>query len=214
MTLKAIDISSNNGNVDFNSYNGDIIINKLTGGNNYIWKNNKTSESLKHGFLTGVYMFANENGIISNADTQAKYFYNEYRRYQGRVLPIIDYETPINGRSLTQHDMNKLDNIAIAFKHYSGVNPVIYCSKSFILQNVVPKFIKHNCMWWFAQYASMNPTGWQSNPWTDNNKVDVNVVGQQYSSNGHIKGVNGAVDLSIFYITKNNWLKACRPSTN
>lgn len=211
MVLKAIDISSNNKRVDLSRYKGDIVINKLTGGTVYKWKQNKTGESLKRGFLTGVYMFANENGIISNADTQAKYFYNEYRRYQGQVLPIIDYETPINGKNLTYHDMNKLDNMAIAFYHYSGVYPVIYCSKSFILANKIPKFIKNNCMWWFAQYADNNPTGWQSDPWTDNNKVDVSVVGQQYTSHGIVDGVHGYVDLSAFYITKKNWLKSCRP---
>lgn len=67
-------------------------------------------------------------------------------------------------------------------------------------------------MLWFAQYADNNPSGWQANPWTDKNMVDLNVVGQQYSSHGRIQGISGDVDLSIFYISRENWFKACKPA--
>ena len=65
-------------------------------------------------------------------------------------------------------------------------------------------------MLWFAQYANDHVTGFQSEPWTDNNQVDMNVVGQQYTSHGLIRGIRGFVDLSIFYITSDNWIKACK----
>lgn len=210
MSLNGIDISSNNNYLDLNRYSGSIVINKLTGGTSYFWKDNRTSDCLKKGLLTGVYHFANEYGIVTSAKSQAKYFYNHYKKYQNKVLPILDYETPINGNYLTQHDMNKVDNFMIEFYKLSGVYPVLYASKSFILATKIPKFTKDNCMLWFAQYANNRPTGFQSNPWTDNNQVDMNVVGQQYTANGVIQGINGFVDLSIFYITRDNWIKSCK----
>lgn len=211
MSLNGIDISSNNNWLDLSRYKGSIVINKLTGGTSYFWKDNRVNDCLKKGLLTGVYHFANENGIITNSADQAKFFYRHYKQYKGKVLPILDYEVPINGHYLTQHDMNKVDNFMIAFHKLSGVYPVLYASKSFILNTAIPKFTKNHCMLWFAQYANNKSTGFQNNPWTDQNEVDMNVVGQQYTSHGIIDGIKGFVDLSIFYISKNNWKKACQP---
>lgn len=213
MTLQGIDISSNNNFLELAYYRGSIVINKLTGGNSYVWKQNRINDCLKKGLLVGAYHFANENGVITSATRQAKHFYNHYKEYRNKVLPILDYETPINGKYLTQHDMNKVDNFMIKFHKLSGVYPVLYASKSFILNTRIPKFTKNNCMLWFAQYANNNATGFQSDPWTDTNQVDMNVLGQQYTSHGRIRGITGFVDLSIFYITRNNWIKACKSHT-
>lgn len=209
MSLNGIDISSNNGYLNLAKYKGQVVINKLTGGCSYVWKNNRINDCLKKGLLVGAYHFANENGVITSANSQARFFYNHWKNYKN-VLPILDYETPINGQYLTQHDMNKVDNFMLEFYRLSGVPPVLYASKSFILATKIPKFTKEHCMLWFAQYANNKSTGFQSDPWTDNNQVDMNVLGQQYSSCGSISGINGYVDLSTFYITRDNWLKACK----
>lgn len=212
MNLKGIDISSNNGSVNFKSFTGDIVINKLTGGIEYFWKQNKIQETLDNNLLCGCYHFAHEYKIIKPSLAQAKYFYTHYKKYKGKVLPILDYEIPLNGKYFTQHDMNWIDNFMIHFKKLSGVNAVLYASKDLIWTTKIPKFTKNNCMLWFAQYGTMEPTGWQQYPWTDKRKLDMNIIGQQYTSNGHVQGVNGSVDLSIFYISHENWFKACRPS--
>lgn len=209
MTLKGIDISSNNSYLNLKAFTGQVVINKLTGGLSYVWRSNRIDDCIKKGLCVGAYHFANENGIITKASSQAKFFYNHWKPYKGKVLPILDYETPINGRYLTQHDMNKVDNFMLEFYRLSKVPPVLYASKSFILNTRIPKFTKTHCMLWFAQYANNNPTGYQSNPWTDNNEVDMNVIGQQYSSHGQVKGIHGNVDLNIFYISRANWFKSC-----
>ena len=36
------------------------------------------------------------------------------------------------------------------------------------------------------------------------------VIGQQYSSNGCLSSIRGAVDLSQFYISKKGWLLSCK----
>ena len=212
MSLNGIDISSNNKRLDLSSYTGSVVINKLTGGTSYFWKENRVNDCLKKGLLTGVYHFAHEYKIIKPSKTQAEYFYQHYKKYRGKVLPILDYEVPLNGKYFTQHDMNWIDNFMIHFKKLSGVNAVLYCSKSLVWSTKIPKFTKNNCMLWFAQYGTMEPTGWQRFPWTDKHQLDMNIIGQQYTSNGHIQGITGGVDLSVFYISHGNWLKACRPS--
>ena len=65
MSLNGIDISSNNKYLDLNRYTGSIVINKLTGGTSYFWKENRINDCLKKGLLVGAYHFANENGIIT-----------------------------------------------------------------------------------------------------------------------------------------------------
>lgn len=209
MSLQAIDISSNNGRIDPSQVTAPIIINKLTGGLDYVWKNNLIDECLKAGKLVGAYHFEDEYNIHSKIKLQAQKFYKEWKKYKGRVLPILDYEVPLNGKIFTQHDINRIEMFMKEFKRLSGVNAVLYCSKSLIWNHTINDYIKKHNMVWFAQYADNKPTGYQQAPWTDNNKLDVNIVGQQYTSNGFVRGVHGAVDLSIFYISRANWLKSC-----
>ena len=209
MSMQAIDISSNNAAVDVTRVTAPIIINKLTGGIDYYWKDNLIDESLKAGKLVGAYHFEDEYNVHSKIKLQAQYFYTKWKKYKGKVLPILDYEVPLNGKIFTYHDINRIEMFMKEFKRLSGVNAVLYCSKSLIWNHTINDYIKKHNMVWFAQYGSNNPTGYQENPWTDNHKLDVNVVGQQYTNNGFVQGVRGSVDLSIFYISRANWLKSC-----
>lgn len=210
MTLQAIDVSSNNGRVNFKKLTAPIFISKLSGGASYWFKNNQIKEALKNKKLVGAYHYVSEYKIITNAQTEAKQFYKYFKPFKGSVLPIIDYEEPLNHVCFTFKDIQYLTNILKSFKKLSDINAVIYCSKSFIWNNTITNYIKRNNMVWFAQYANTKPTGYQLNPWTDKNKLDVSIVGQQYTDNGRVNGITGAVDLSIFYITRNNWLKTCK----
>ena len=209
MSMQAIDISSNNTAVNVSRVTAPIIINKLTGGLDYYWKDNLIDESLKAGKLVGAYHFEDEYNVHSKIKLQAQYFYTKWKKYKGKVLPILDYEVPLNGKIFTYHDINRIEMFMKEFKRLSGVNAVLYCSKSLIWNNTINEYIKKHNMVWFAQYGSNNPTGYQEKPWTDNHTLDVNVVGQQYTNNGFVQGVKGSVDLSIFYISRANWLKSC-----
>lgn len=209
MSLQGIDLSSNNGAVNLNKVSAPIVINKLTGGLDYVWKNNLIDECLKHKKLTGAYHFEDEYHVHSKIKDQAYFFYKQYKKYAGKILPILDYEVPLNDKIFTQHDINRIDTFCREFKRLSGVNCVVYCSKSLVWNHVITSYLKNNNMFWIAQYKDLKPTSYQSNPWTDQNKLDVNIIGQQYTPNGRVNGVNGAVDLSIFYITSANWRKSC-----
>ena len=135
MTLQGIDLSSNNGSVNLNKVSAPIVISKLTGGLDYFWKNNLIDESLKAHKLAGAYHFEDEYHVHSKIKEQAYYFFKHFKPYLGKVLPILDYEVPLNDKIFTQHDINRIDTFCREFKRLSGVNCVVYCSKYWTYPN-------------------------------------------------------------------------------
>lgn len=59
--------------------------------------------------------------------------------------------------------------------------------------NQIPQRVWDNCGLWVAQYANMNATGYQSQPWLLGRYGEVM---RQYTSNGRIPGYSGALDLN------------------
>ena len=57
---------------------------------------------------------------------------------------------------------------------------------------------------WIAQYADMNPTGYQAEPW---NEGAYDCAMRQYSSCGRLNGYNGNLDLNKFYGDRAAWNK-------
>lgn len=212
MSLQAIDISSNNSYVDVTQVQAPIIINKLTGGISYTWQSNLIRKSLECSKLVGAYHFEDEYNKHVTIETQARYFYSQIKPFLGHVLPILDYEKPLNNVYFNHNDINRIERFMKEFKRLSGINCVLYCSKDLVWNNIITPYLKQTTMLWFAQYPNYNPTSYQSQPWTDTHQLDMNLVGQQYTSNGRVAGVTGPVDLSIFYITAINWNKSCQPS--
>ena len=88
----------------------------------------------------------------------------------------------------------------------TGVWPLVYVSAAFIPQ--IPADVRANCGLWVAQYASNNPTGWQSRPW---NYGKYGEAMRQYTSNGRINGYNGPLDLNYFRGTREQWDKYANP---
>lgn len=205
MTLKGIDISSNNGKFKPKKFTGDFIINKLTGGCEYTWHGNKINTALKNGYLVGAYHFAHEYGHVYSAKQEAKYFYKAFKKYAGKVIPILDYEIAMQGKIIKYNDILYIEEFIKEFKRLSGVTCWLYCSKDVIKTNTITPWLKKNVGLWFAQYANDNISGYQPNPWTDSFKLDMNVIAQQYSSHGIVPGINGIVDLNIFYGNAKQW---------
>jgi len=60
---------------------------------------------------------------------------------------------------------------------------------------------------WVAQYASMNPTGYQSKLWSDGKGYGAwsSAAIHQYSSSGSLANWNGQLDLNLAYIDANQW---------
>jgi len=65
-----------------------------------------------------------------------------------------------------------------------------------------------------AQYADMNPTGYQSNLWKDGKGFGAwpRPAIYQYSSTGRISGYGGNLDINLSYIDKVAWERLANPS--
>lgn len=110
---------------------------------------------------------------------------------------VLDWE----GRSNPAFGVNDREWVKAWCNYIStktNVNPVVYVQQSMMsrLQNI------GNYGLWVAQYASMEPIGYQENPW---NEGAYACVMRQYSSSGRLSGWNGNLDLNKFYGDRQAW---------
>lgn len=83
--------------------------------------------------------------------------------------------------------------------------PLVYVQASAIRQ--IPQQVWDTCGLWVAQYASMSPTGYQSNPWL------LGAYGEamrQYTSTGRLPGYSGNLDLNVFRGERWQWTRTRR----
>ena len=115
----------------------------------------------------------------------------------------IDYYKPIE--NLVAYETNEHGVI----KDYKGYlqtkNTIVSCGTS-EEQQAIKQLLEQGVV---IKWVCNDITEYQEHPWTDNHTLNVNVVGQQYTNNGFVQGVKYSVDLSIFYITIDNWHKSC-----
>lgn len=210
MTMRVIDVSSNQGYIKVGKINCDAVITKATGGTNYVNKccDFVLQQCFKLKKPAGIYHFAHEYGKINNPITESNYFIHNCKNYFGKVLVALDYEVPINGRGYTQRDVKWCQKFIQNVIKRTGVIPLLYISKSLVYEcNWLP-VTRLNVGLWFAQYASNASIGWTRSPWDDGRSVKpFTTVMQQYTSHGRIRGYHGDLDLTLFYGTKTAWRK-------
>lgn len=206
--LRTIDVSSIQGLIKIAPLDCDAVIAKATGGNNYV--NNccdyVIQQCIKLGKPFGFYHFAHEYGQVHSPATEAQFFIDKSKNYFKKGIPILDYEVAMNGKNYTQADIDWIEQFMEYVHQNTGVYCLLYTSKDVVVHAGNWSKVAKMSGLWFAQYATNAPMGWTNKPWTDNNSTaPFNVVMQQYTSNGHIKGYNGNLDLSLFYGTRNTW---------
>lgn len=210
MTLRIIDVSSNQGLINIAPIDCDGVITKATGGNNYVNDccDHVLQQCYKLNKPSGFYHYAHEFGNINDPIKESDYFIDNTKDYFGKSIPILDYEVAINGRSYTDQDVQWCKQWLQHVKDKTGVTPLLYISKSVISATDWTPVTNLSVAGWIAQYADNNYTGWQTDPWTDNKPfTPFNVVMYQYTSHGRINGYNGDLDLSLFYGDVNTWNK-------
>lgn len=206
--LRVIDVSSNQGYIKIAPIDCDAVITKATGGDNYVNKccDYVIQQCIKLKKPFGFYHFAHEYGRVKSPATEADYFIKNSKNYFKKGIAILDYEVAMNGKNYTQQDINWVQQFIEYVHQKTGVYCLLYTSKA--LLNGVGDWSKVAKIagLWFAQYANNTPMGWTTKPWTDNRSTKpFNVVMQQYTSTGRIKGYNANLDLSLFYGDLNAW---------
>jgi GH25 family lysozyme M1 (1,4-beta-N-acetylmuramidase) len=184
--IKGIDISNNDGAVDFSKVVDDgveYVYVKATEGQSYQdpymdqfyqgCKNNKLKVGAYH-FLVGT----------STPEAQAVNFYKKIKDYEWDLVPMMDIETNFNELS------NYVERFIAAFKQLSPLNLGIYSYTSFIDYIEDSKETIKDMPFWEANY--------NNNPWSLADTFFTNRIGHQYTETGSINGVNCNCDINAF----------------
>lgn len=190
MALNGIDIASYQAGLDFSKVPCDFAIIKATQGTGYTNPDcvRAVEQAMSLGKGVGVYHYISGG----NAVAEANFFINSILNWIGKVMICLDWELDQNSAWGDESYLEQLINQVIA---RTGVPPMIYAPAS--RYNQVAEVAKrHNCGLWIAQYADMNPTGYQNTPW---NEGAYTCAIRQYSGSGRLNGWNGDLDLDKFY---------------
>lgn len=203
MSLRGVDVSSWNTGIDFTKVPADFVIAKATQGVNYVNPDcdRVIQQCIKLGKCWGTYHYVDGSGAQAEAD----YYVRNIQGYIGKGILCIDWES---GSNSAWGNYNYLSQLVARVIERTGVKPLIYAQASVYAQ-VAAVAKRYNCGIWCAQYASMDPTGWQSHPW---NEGKYSCAIRQYSSNGHISGYGAGLDLNVFYGDRTTWMKYATPS--
>lgn len=199
MGLNGIDISNWQNGINLAVVPCDFVICKATQGTGYISPdyNRQISQASSLGKLTGVYHYIDGSG----ADAEADHFINLVRPMIGKSIICLDWESEQNSQ---WGNLDYLDKVTKAVINRTGIPPIIYASLSVFPYDVASS---NNCGTWIAQYADMNPTGYQQNPWND---FDCTI--RQYASTGQLPGYSGNLDLNLGKLTAEQWMAYANPS--
>lgn len=190
MALNGIDIASYQAWLDLSKVPCDFVIIKVTQGTGYTNPDcvRAVEQAMSLGKGVGVYHYISGG----NAVAEANFFIDSILNWIGKVMICLDWELDQNS---AWGDESYLEQVILQVIARTGVPPMIYVPAS--RYNQVAEVAKrHNCGLWIAQYADMNPTGYQNTPW---NEGAYTCAIRQYSGSGRLNGWNGDLDLDKFY---------------
>ena len=178
--MNGIDISNWQNGINLAAVPFDFVICKATEGTHYVSPDcdRQIQQAVGLGKLVGVYHYVNGG----NAEAEAEYFYEHCKGYVGKAAFFIDWEDKGNK---AWGDTSYLKAMAERLAELLGVSMDrigIYASKSVFPWNLT------TAKTWVAQYADMNPTGYQDAPW---NEGAYDCAIRQYSSCGRLDGWAG-----------------------
>lgn len=202
--LHGIDISDHQKGINLDVVPCDFVIIKATEGTNYVNLDcdRAYQQAKRNGKLLGVYHYANGSGAVA----EAQHFLNAIQGYISEAILCLDWE------ELGNVAYHQYQSYAKTFLDYvynvTGVHPLIYMSKS-VTYITDWTSTALDCGLWCAQYANMDITGYQDNPWTDGNGFGAfgSPAIYQYSCKGRLNGYNGDLDLDLAYINADQWKK-------
>ncbi|RYQ18668.1 GH25 family lysozyme [Bifidobacterium pseudolongum] len=202
MTLNGIDISSYQSGIDLTVVPCDFVIIKATQGTGYVNPDcdRAYQQAKRAGKLRGTYHYVGGGNAVAEAD----YYVNNIKGYIRDGLLAIDWEAEQNGAWGNEAYLEQLVRRVI---ERTGIKPLIYSMASRYAQ-VAAVAKKLDCGLWIAEYADMDPTGYQAHPWREG---AYGCAIRQYASTGRLNGWGGDLDLNIAYMTRDQWAKYVNP---
>jgi len=141
------------------------------------WASAKTS-----GMVRGAYHFFRAN---KSAEDQLRNFTTRVRLQAGDLPPVLDIET-LDGRTREELIAGVRTWLYLAEIKY-GVKPVIYTNLKFYYRYLAGQFDDYP--YWIARYGTKEPTVGPG----------LQLVFWQYGDRGRVAGIEGYVDLNVFY---------------
>ncbi|MCM1108035.1 MAG: hypothetical protein NC388_03140 [Clostridium sp.] len=138
-------------------------------------------EARKAGIKVGCYHFFSPT---ASPDAQFENFSRNVNLNEHDLLPIIDVE--IKGRGDVHSFCKRLKTFLTKVEKHYGIQPIIYTSSNFYNQYLAGKFINYKYM--IARYHEERPVL----------QDDIQFVMWQFTANGTVSGIKGAVDRSCF----------------
>ena len=202
MTLNGIDISSYQSGIDLTVVPCDFVIIKATQCTGYVNPDcdRAYQQAKRAGKLRGTYHYVGGGNAVAEAD----YYVNNIKGYLKDGLLAIDWEAEQNSAWGNEAYLEQLVRRVI---ERAGIKPLIYSMASRYAQ-VAAVAKKLDCGLWVAEYADMNPTGYQAHPWREG---AYGCAIRQYASTGRLNGWGGDLDLNIAYMTRDQWAKYVNP---
>ena len=199
--LRGVDISSWQEGIDIAALEADFVIVKATGGADYVNPcfRAQADATLASGKLLGIYHFANDGGW-GDPDTEARRFLEAVRPYQGRFIPVLDWESD----ALANDPSWALRWLEVVASE-TGATPWFYSYSNYV-NNADLSGLAAFPLWIAAYYAGYEPMGYQADPplygctgaWE-------RPTCYQYTSTGQVRGYGGRLDLNVFYGTRSDW---------
>ena len=197
--LHGIDISNHQGDngivIDDVLPYYDFCICKATGGNFFVdaYCDGFIQKCIKADKLWGFYHFAND-GVYSDAETEADFFYDNCRNYFGHGIPILDWEVDAVSVDWVNRFVNRIHDKTGVWCWIYG-NPWRFSSGN----------VDHDCGRWIAAYPA-----WITNPQPgfdpgDCPDCDGLVAAWQYASDGKCPEYWGNLDVNVFYGDEKAW---------
>lgn len=200
--LNGIDVSSHQTSDVTARVAADFAIVKTTQGTSYVNPNANAqiANAQATGKEIGIYHYAGGG----NPEAEADFFINNSAGYIRKAVLVLDWEADENASWGNTDWATRFVN---RVKARTGVTPMVYVPASAVWQ--VQGARNAGAGLWVAQYASMNPTGYQSSPWKYGAYGEAM---RQYTSNGVLPGYSGRLDLNIFAGDRTAWRKYANPS--
>lgn len=202
MTMNGIDIASYQSGIDLTVVPCDFVIIKATQGTGYVNPDcdRAYQQAKRAGKLRGTYHYVGGGNAVAEAD----YYINNIKGYLKDGLLAIDWEAEQNSAWGNEAYLEQLVRRVI---ERTGIKPLIYSMASRYAQ-VAAVAKRLDCGLWIAEYADMNPTGYQAHPWREGAYA---CAIRQYASTGRLNGWGGNLDLNIAYMTRDQWAKYVNP---
>lgn len=195
-TLPGIDVSHWQNTIDWKkvaSAGKRFVFLKATDGHDYLDPTFATNRAgaRANGLVVGAYHFARPDPSRGDAIEEARWFVSQADPRPGNLLPVLDLET---SKGLDQQGITLWARRWVAeVRRLTGITPLMYTSpygwasrtgdSRALAREGVPLWVAH----WGVDSPLLPAGDWDGNGW----RV------WQYTSDGHVAGIQGRVDLDV-----------------